>query len=152
MVCLHQIDEYGKPENPADGTHRSFHVALPNSALVVKPSTQHELVAYCTFTYLAVAFPSLPMITFPKTTPVLSDTLSFRNVPELGCDGEVVCKSFSTPPSPKSSPVHGSMYAREGGCRNANEASKNYSFSFRFDKRVRRVRGTVHIECWNKMR
>jgi hypothetical protein len=54
--------------------------------------------------YFAVAFSSFGIITLPDTPPIGG-----------GRGGRGGRTSFSTPPSPKNSPVHGSMYALEGG-------------------------------------
>jgi len=102
-------------------------VLLYNTNVVIESAGQGDR------THLAVSFPNLDMITSPVTTP-----FPFSSLPGAGVISSAgpavgtfaigygrICMSFSTPPSPKNSPVHGSMYAREGGWRKAIVARRN---------------------------
>ena len=66
-------------------------------------------------THLAVAFPSLGMITPPPAAapPAFNFATSWRSEP-------------STPPSPKISPEVGSKYVRVGGCKKPSIASRSW--------------------------
>jgi hypothetical protein len=88
------------PPTRCKRTYSNFHVARPNSAL----QKENEFLAKGTSqkSYFAVAFSSFGIITLPDT-------------PAIGGGGRGGRTSFSTPPSPNKSPVHGSMYALEGG-------------------------------------
>jgi len=115
MVCLTRRHQYVViPERKF--THMSFHVARPNAALVAviqqsEPKPDVKKKNECT--YFAVSFPNFAMITPPLTPPV------------AGFGERLGCSIFSTPPSPKTWSVHGSMYDREGGCMSARKASKD---------------------------
>ena len=97
-------------------THKNFHVARPSAAL--RTCQYKNLIGTGKEQYLAVSFPSLAMITPPSTPTIGFGIVSF---PDRCKDFKV----FSTPPSPKSWPVHGSMYARDGGCNMVSIANRN---------------------------
>ena len=97
-------------------THKNFHVARPSAAL---NSSRQKYDWNKGRQYLVVSFPNLVMITPPSTPTIGFGILLFI--------GKYDFRVFSTPPSPKSWPVHGSMYARDGGCNIANTANINWN-------------------------